>query len=381
MQRMDLLALAAAGLALAASASSIGCAPVERTFGGGGSGGAGAGTSSSSGTGASTTSSSSSSSGAASSSSSSSSSGGKTESDCTNGIDDDSDGLTDCEDPDCTGAGYQCAAGAPTGWAGPAALYAGIGAPPSCSADWKAQPVTGGLDVASPPAGCSACACSTPAGVGCDSVAHAIIANDPQCVSGPSQLVGYGQCFSPGINAPFVSVSPPKALGGSCQPAGGAPNVPPASFKTQAALCDGPAAIGGGCSAGACVPRAPAGYGPSVCIYTQGDTPCPGASYVHRTLVYASIDDSRGCDPCACDVPAGSSCQASFLLFGGPFPGCAQQYGVYPANGTCFQAPTSQNVGVVLQPGGPPTGGSCAPSGGQAKGAAVGGSPVTVCCQ
>jgi hypothetical protein len=376
MGRLSILVLAAAGVALAVSASSTGCTPVERKFGGGGGGG---GSSSSSGTGGETTSSSSSS--GASTSSSSSSGTGKVETDCTNGADDDGDGLTDCEDPDCTGAGYQCAADAPPGWVGPAVLFAGLGAPPACNADWTAQPVAGGLDVSSPPAGCSACTCSPPTNMFCDNFAFAIIANDPQCQNGPSNNISVGQCFSPGFSAPYVSVSPPKALGGNCQPGGGIPNLPPAGFKTQAALCDTPAAVGGGCSAGACVPKAPAGYGPSVCIYTQGDTPCPGAPYVNRTVVYGSIDDARGCDLCSCAPPLGGVCQGGYTVFGGVFPGCAQSFGGFPADGQCYFAPTSQNVALVLQNIGAPTGGTCAPSGGQPIGQAMGGSPMTVCCQ
>ena len=363
------------GASFAALASSSGCSQTERTFGSGGAGGAASTASSSSSGGGSASASSSSGGGAT----ASSSSGGGVETDCTNGIDDDHDGLTDCADPDCINAGYQCAADTPAGWSGPALLHADLSAPPGCGSDWTMQPVAGGLDVSSPLAKCSACACSTPSGATCQS-ANVKLANDPACANGPMMPVPLGACIPGQSASAYVAAGPVIGVGGGCAPAGGAASLLPAGFMTQAAVCAAPAMTGKGCNAGACVPRVPMGYGPKACVYAPGDPACPGAPYLNKTLVYTGIDDQRSCSSCACGVVAGETCSATLLVFSGFGQGCSGALQTLPANGQCHPV-QGPSTGLIVKQSGPPMGGSCATSGGKPAGMATGAKPITVCCE
>ncbi|MGA7121295.1 MAG: hypothetical protein WBY94_14420, partial [Polyangiaceae bacterium] len=55
---------------------------------------------------------------------------------CTNGIDDNCDGLVDCAEPSCQTAGYACVGAAPAGWSGPDLFWTGAAGAtaPACPA-------------------------------------------------------------------------------------------------------------------------------------------------------------------------------------------------------------------------------------------------------
>jgi hypothetical protein len=291
----------------------------------------------------------------------------------------------DCSDPACAAAGYSCAPPVPTGWSGPSVLFTGTGMPPGCGSAWQGQPVIGGLDVNAQPASCQTCSCSLPQGDQCGGPPIDIVfAQDPQCINGPVMMVppAFGACMNaPGFFQTLgVRAGPVQALNGNCAPSGGVPNLPPAAFGTQAAVCAGPSAMGVGCPTGMCVPGAPAGYASSVCIFQQGDVACPPTDYVKKTTVYSSIQDGRTCTPCSCGPSVGGTCAAQIWLYDPNTPCGAPPPYIFPADGTCQPLGGQQIINFILQPAGPPTGGSCPSAGGQPVGSATGAQPFTVCC-
>jgi hypothetical protein len=192
----------------------------------------------------------------------------------------------------------------------------------------------------------------------------------------------FGACMNaPGFSTSSVRAGPVQAFAGNCAPSGGVPNLPPAAFGTQAAVCAGPSTMGTGCSTGVCVPGAPAGYATSVCIFQAGDVACPTTDYVKKTTVYSSIQDNRSCTPCSCGPSVGGTCSAEIWLYTPGFPCGAGPQFVFPADGSCqFIGGAQTVIEFMLQQNGPPMGGSCPPAGGQAVGSATGAQPFTVCC-
>src|SRR5689334_5880623 len=74
--------------------------------------------------------------------------------DCTNGVDDNDDGLIDCADPGCSG--YACVSVIPMGWQGYVALYDGPAAKdPGCGGDFPRSVFTGTGSLVNSPAKCS----------------------------------------------------------------------------------------------------------------------------------------------------------------------------------------------------------------------------------
>jgi hypothetical protein len=218
----------------------------------------------------------------------------------------------------------------------------------------------------------------------CSPFTQVTFTSDPGCASaGPTLMASYGQCVSAGgFFAEGAKVALGSAMGGSCAPGGGDATLPPPASATLAAVCAAPAAQGAGCAAGACVPGPPSGYSNTVCVYSDGDLPCP-APYVQKTLIWSGVDDTRGCSACACDAPAGATCDNQVLVFGSALPSGATCSGgplTFPSSAGCVHASNAFTTGVVLQPGAPPVGGSCAPSGGLPTGAVAGAKPTTVCC-
>jgi len=119
-----------------------------------------------------------------------------------------------------------------------------------------------------------------------------------------------------------------------------------------------------------------------VCVAHEGDVECPGfAPYTKRHLLYEGIDDSRGCSPCTCGAPTGSTCSALVTIYSDA--ACSVQLGSATATSSapaCTDvlpgaALASKSAGSVSY-----TPGSCTPSGGTPVGDAVPTMPVTFCC-
>lgn len=294
--------------------------------------------------------------------------------DCVNGKDDDGDGAIDCADPDCSPA-FTCVANAPPGWSGPAAFYEGNPAStPACPGMHPTATPLGNSGLTATPALCSACTCGAPSG---------------QCSLQPLSLesdgcaasVGFvtqplpGACLpiAPPDTTKAMRASPPAYAGGVC----GASNVtvtrPPAAWQSAGLACSG-GGIGGGCGAKAsCAPAAKAPFATSLCVFRSGDIACP-ATFPQKHTFVNSVDDTRGCSPCACGAPA-VTCEAVTTVHGDP--SCNGASTEIPNDGSCVNVGSS---GLSIDVAVTKTG-SCVASGGQPTGTLVEGNlKTTVCC-
>ncbi|MDP9035082.1 MAG: hypothetical protein M3O50_09765 [Myxococcota bacterium] len=251
--------------------------------------------------------------------------------DCTNGIDDDCNGLTDCADPACNSK-FRCALSPGGGWLGPVALWEGspdAGAPPcppgyDTPLDW-----TGNLDA--PPLTCS-CSCAA-SGEQCVSTIGKV-GGDTTCgrncavqsvTTACAPLVDAGGCG----NSFSFNADVPALTRGTCTPTvrKSIPSTP--AWTTAARLC---AVVGadtpGGC-AGAnpqCLLTPAPPYGSATCVYqivaNGGPVPpaCPDGFAPKPKLFYSAspaIADSRDCLPCTCKGPDGGSCAGTISIYGG----------------------------------------------------------------
>lgn len=304
--------------------------------------------------------------------------------DCSNGIDDDCNGATDCADPAC--AAYGCAAPAPDGWVGPVALYEDTPAAPSCPTGFTAAvDSNGGLNA--PDAQCT-CSC-TPSGQDCSEPA-AQFYSDVGCGAGSKCPTGVplpsGVC-TPVAACGGASVSfgapIPTWSGGTCT-ARGTTDVGPWSFTTLARVCSwsGSVDIPGGCSLATyqCLKKPTGLFQTSFCIYHVGDPPpsCPPGAYSNRHVYFSSATDARRCTTCSCGgPPTGGGCSGSIALYSGG--GCAGAPAATFTFGTSTCAPLTSPQSA--RGSYTATVGTCAPgSGGVPTGAVQGTGATTVCC-
>lgn len=187
-----------------------------------------------------------------------------------------------------------------------------------------------------------------------------------------------------GLQVSDVLAGPLPATGGSCVPSGGGvSSLPAPSFAMPVTLCT-PAATGSGCSAGACLPKAPSGFGASRCIYQAGALACP-VGYPAKTTIYTDFTEGRTCTACACETPTGGSCNGQLRVYRYENPlgtGCVlAPLTTIAADGSCVTIPSEQVGGFILDPNGTADGGACPSSGGQPSGSASVAKPITVCCE
>lgn len=373
-----------AGLLLVACTQSFGVFEGTGAAGGSGSstatgtGGAGGATSSSSSTSSSTSASSSSTtssstSASTSASSTTSSSGGGPEQ-CTNGVDDDGNGLTDCADPAC--AAYSCVGSAPASWTGPVVLYDGDPAlVPACPPEHPMMAYQGHGDLVPEPAVCGACTCAAPPAT-CAPKALTL-GGDAACGSTVGTLVqpAVGQCLdvAPPAGTMAFSAAAPGASAGACTPSGGGKAVPPAKWQRGGLTCLG-GGLGLGCGGGSfCTATPVAPFVAGLCVQRSGDHQCPGGFPVKHSFS-DSVVDTRDCTGCSCGVAA-ASCAVQSKLY--PGAQCAGTPVAVPNDGSCVPGPggaASISISVTASA-------SCPPAGGQPTGTiAEGSGQTTVCC-
>ena len=363
-------------------ATGTGCFALDWDFNGaagvGGSGGE-AGESSSS-------SSSSSSSGSSSSvsSSSSSSSGAPSNEDCTNGIDDDSDGKVDCGDSDC-GVLYECAVAVPAGW-DPFWVIDTAYQEPSQTLCPDGHPATVLFAEPATTTTCSACTCSYSGATcsapkfQCDYFSSSTCAggdvlyqsNTTNCYPLPNVPQGgnFGSCK--------IIASPAVLNAGTCT--GGASTVTgPPAFTKELRLCSTSDAQGKGCSLGdACGPKKPGILSAArTCIAQAGAAACPMGWAASNEVGFESGADGRTCSNCGCNTSSVTCSGGKVTMYGDN--GCANSTKVLSALQQCVT-----NIPIMFQASanfvlGTPNSGTCTqatPSGSvQTTG------PHTICCR
>lgn len=290
--------------------------------------------------------------------------------------DDTTTGVALCEDE---GACVEVAA---AGWSGPATLHttAADDPVPSCGPSWSDAIDDMHADLSAPPASCE-CSCGDPVGESCGSMTLRNYGlNDPFCVS---QVASY--VIAPGCNnIPNASAGswwritdPPEVVGGACA-ANLEETITPAAFDTRITACGGTDELLG-CGAGeSCVPT-PDDPDDRVCIWQDGDVPCPvGSAFSDRAVRHRGIVDTRDCGACTCGDPVGT-CYANVALMN-PDDCLAMFFnGTIDSNGACEQdediAATGGVNWSIMTPDS-----SCTASPSAPLGAASASDPVTTCC-
>jgi hypothetical protein len=230
--------------------------------------------------------------------------------DCTNGVDDNCDGLVDCADPQCTTQGYTCVTPAPMGWDVSPLDSAGQ---PGCPMGLMQRDVTVDPTGLSMPAMCS-CSCTATAAPSCEQGTIAVSAGPTNtCGAGSmNYMTNGGACDNQAINpAAFAQITPPAATGGTCTPS--ETTTKPPTGGTQGQVCTGESAFGAGCTGGQECALVPAGS--LACIHHGGaNMACPAGPYTMQHAV-GVLQDGRGCAACTCMPPTATCNPGSWAFF------------------------------------------------------------------
>lgn len=292
---------------------------------------------------------------------------------CSNHIDDDKDGKTDCEDESC--GSYECvAAQGVTGWTGPVMVRSGAGCAAGettlYSGGW------GGL-IAAPVCNGSTCTCGSPTGQDCSPPSVALHQTADCSDTTPGHLLVPNNCLPAQAADAFV-VFAGTPTGGSCVPSGSSGTLAPLHWSVPTVVCG----VGGGCQAGNVCSTAPASWGDDefLCLVREGTYTCPSGWSPEPGLGLATtLPVGLACASCACDAPSGGSCPGQVVdLYQtmGCFYGTPEKF---PALGECTPAGPLSGI-EWTGPGGMPMGSSCTPSAPKVNGALKGSGFVTVCC-
>ncbi len=288
---------------------------------------------------------------------------------CTNGIDDDCNGLGDCMDQACT-TGFTCVPPLPNGWSW--AAYA-PDARPNCAAGFNMpRDVEEGINAANATCGCT---CTT---------------NNPSCTVGNLSITAGGNntCddvttqsrqAAAGCNAlspqfttsgESISVKGPAPSGGGCT-ANATKSVPSVSYQHQGRTCTYAGSSGGGCGNGnACTPKATPF---TTCVSKMGTNTCPNGFPVPH-FVGSMLTDTRDCTQCTCGFNAGT-CGGTATFY--TDTGCTQNAENVTADAQCHAVADRNWRRYSYTPQNSP---SCTASAVNATGSASFSDLQTVCC-
>lgn len=289
--------------------------------------------------------------------------------DCTDGVDNDHDGQTDCADTSACGSLAACIPAMPDGWLGPFAAYETAGEV-ACPGVWPDRVAVLHRDADESAFDCGTCTCASNCTVTvttytdetCADLAGSFEVSQDQCVA----------AFDFDIDSAQVQPS-----GFDCVPAVEGRVVTPASWTTTVTLCGG-ASFGAGC-AGQCASRPPPlGDAVHVCVAKEAGGPCPAGFGVSRPAFAGAVPlDERACDPCTCADPQGG-CMGAIAAFTDDdctecsgAPGPCRELGL-----GCIDLSSAPNqVHARYEPAK-----QCTPSGGAESGSVSGSEPWAVCC-
>jgi hypothetical protein len=287
---------------------------------------------------------------------------------CTDGLDNDCNGYTDCADPACSA--YACTPTIPAGWAlaildpsGMAACPKAYGGPTKLVVDPDLGPATCSCTcaVSSPPS----CVDGTVADTRGDNSA----CND-QTIGRPSNDGGCVGVNGFGTLAPYHSIAPLPPTGGACS---ATPVTVLPAAGTVGQSCSYGGSLGGGCSSGACAPDPGSAY--SSCVSHAGPVACP-AGYPNKHSVGTALNDTRACGSCAGTLATTcSNATLSFYTDGA----CQALAAAVPATGLCVSNPTGPGINSYRYSA--TTNAQCTTSTPSAPtGSATVAQPSTICC-
>jgi hypothetical protein len=329
----------------------------------------------------------------------------KSAEDCFNGIDDDCNGKTDCEDPACTPTTECVAAPGTTFQAGVEAATAATTCPSNFTGGETALNEGLNIPAATSCTGCS-CTASTSCSISLYSYATAAACSADTGSTGGT-LVGTvtssAMCVEP--SGTILSTAPGYRVGNLTQSdsactASGTPAIPATSWTTQKKFCAANR-VGAGCSPGyVCAPKL--AQLTDHCVRADGNLACPAGYSAQTDTWYKGMSDSRACAACGCGTETPGDCTKE-LLSGTPyarslafwpnsFGQCASNgstsfnVSTTPGTRTCCalqcEASSCGATGIACGNFGyayPPVQASCPPTS-AISGAAAPTGPETVCC-
>lgn len=299
--------------------------------------------------------------------------------DCFDGVDDDCDLKTDCEDPDCTATAMCTESGGPDGlalildgdqacpkefaWAQESSIFQGLTAENTCGGcSCQASDITCVPELYAYEISQAECEADT-AGSGGGLVTFAKPLRFRQQPPDPSECERI-QTGGAGLSLYGLRLASLKPSA-KCTPAGTATVAPPRWAK-RAALCT-PTRIGSGCGGGACVPRI---TGAKLGVRPSNGT-CSSA-YPNRDIWHKGLTDSRVCGQCSCGM-SGGQCGNVAVTSGADY-GCSGLFTV--------RVDLPKSCGAGYSPAaalsGEPTPPTCSPTS-AFSGAALPADPVTLC--
>lgn len=290
---------------------------------------------------------------------------------CSDGVDNDCNGQTDCTDPACT-AGYTCVPSLPGGWTW--AAY-DQGARPGCAAGFT-TPTDVGEGLVAPASTCG-CACTTTSPT-CTTGNVTVTAGTSGvngCQDQASQVASAaGGCLplTPAMSPVGwkVNATGPTPSGGSCA-AVPAASKPAVSTTYQGRTCGFAGNVGAGCGGGGvCAPKA-APF--TMCVALTGDVACP-AGFAVKHLAGSTVADTRACSACTCAFSPGA-CGGTLTLDSDT--SCTLNAAPVLVNGTCQSVPNASYLGYTYAP---QTNASCTGSAVAATGSAAFSDLQTICC-
>ena len=240
--------------------------------------------------------------------------------DCFNGIDDDCNGHTDCDDPACNASTTCVPAAGSTGFVPGAYVDPSLGCPVRFGAGESTINAT-----LKPGAGCTGCSCD--ASISCSANLYKY-ASAAAC---SLDLTNTGGALAGGISATlaagattatasclastFSATTEARAsayvtTNGPCTPHGTA-KVTPSAWGASRKFCSADS-VGGGCSPGyVCVPKAV----PNHCVMALGTKACPAGYTQDPAAWYTGFTDTRTCSACSCGTQTPGSCTPMQVAF------------------------------------------------------------------
>jgi hypothetical protein len=304
--------------------------------------------------------------------------------DCTNGIDDNCNGLVDCADPACTTAGFACtAATVPAGWTYVA--FSGKTRPVCPAMYGTEQAVISSVGGAADSCGCT---CAGSAATCGGTATYYQYTSPGACVTNQTPVtldVNNGACsgVSTSVTAnDFYQLyygSTAQAQQAACSGTGMITAAPAPTFNAGA-TCVGPSQLGAGCTAGACAP--PTGTVFAGCIEHSGDMACPTFGFTQQTLVSTGTPgwtDKRTCGDCPCATSLSCGTVSNVALFAnGTCAGGAS----YNINTGCQEPTSGAGIGSYVVSYASSGSASCQPTGSAAPGGSVtlDANVETICC-
>ena len=297
---------------------------------------------------------------------------------CNDGIDNDCNGKTDCQDLHCQQQGLSCQ-DVPSGWT---AVSFSPAARPSC----PDGTTTIDLKVSAGDGTTATCDCSCKsAGGSCTTGVSYIVssANDAACMTTPTTTtvpVDIAACTALGTNINLAShamIAEPTGPG-SCEVISAVSGA-----LTDGRICQAPAggAATGGCGANQ-ICAAGGTQSLASCIAMNGKSACP-ASFPKRSTAGTGATDTRSCTGCACAPPSPCTGGSVSLFTSAMCKTNGSSLHADAITSSCNGLTPDQGFTAAFVRSTPPTGGGCgAPT---APGTVTGGVTFaderTICCR